>query len=488
MIMTSSRSKTAQLKSARKRLRKPASRKTDSQTPAISSASGEFDYRIILVAAGVFIVHFIVISLVREGHPFDFRVLMGMSAHIFCDGIGNAYNKDWWVTVGSPVGFSNYLPVFQYMLYAFTLTQDSLRGLVANFYLFKSFVLVFDVLTCVYLMMFVKSRSSSRHIIFYSLFYGLNFFYFYNTDIWGQFDSVWVFFLFAMIFHLLRKEMLPFLFFTVLSINFKPQIIIFMPIVFLLFLDTLTEKYSHRNLALWASFVVVVQFVILIPFLNRLDLIWDCITSYTNLTPVISVHAFNFWLMVLDLHRASSLDSGLFIGPVTYRQFGLAAFALLYLITILPLLQHYYRKYAFRLFRRDSEAGNAIDAEGEFDVRTLFLILTLVPLVCFFFNTEMHSRYTHSAFIFLVGYFILTRNMSSLISYILMSVAYFLNMEYSAGVLKLDKSIYSIITPRIIACLYLLTIVILLFELYKGRILELANNESPPVASRRASL
>jgi hypothetical protein len=80
----------------------------------------------------------------------------------------------------------------------------------------------------------------------------------------------------------------------------------------------------------------------------------------------------------------------------------------------------------------------------------------------------MHERYSHPAIIFVAIYSILT---GRYLPYVLVSLAYFLNME---AVLKyLGFHNYGIVpfSPQFVAALYLVAILVLFFDLYKKKYL-----------------
>ena len=96
-------------------------------------------------------------------------------------------------------------------------------------------------------------------------------------------------------------------------------------------------------------------------------------------------------------------------------------------------------------------------------VDKVFLSAGLISLIFFFCNTQMHERYSHYALIFMAGYFAVTTNY---IPFLLVSVAYFLNMEDVLMALKFPNYSVAVFVPEYIAGLYLVIITYLYYLLY----------------------
>jgi hypothetical protein len=96
----------------------------------------------------------------------------------------------------------------------------------------------------------------------------------------------------------------------------------------------------------------------------------------------------------------------------------------------------------------------------------IFLSCGLIPLLFFFFNTQMHERYSHPAFLFIFAFSYVNKNYIPLL---LFSIAYFLNLD---GVLHEFNFLGSIgknfLRNRdFIATLYAILILYMFFYLYK---------------------
>lgn len=92
------------------------------------------------------------------------------------------------------------------------------------------------------------------------------------------------------------------------------------------------------------------------------------------------------------------------------------------------------------------------------------LVFGVVPLLFCFFNTEMHERYWHPAILFLAAAAFITR---TYLLYIIVSFAYFLNLERMMGFIQLKRYNVLVFDPRFIAGLFALVIVGTIWQIYK---------------------
>ena len=100
----------------------------------------------------------------------------------------------------------------------------------------------------------------------------------------------------------------------------------------------------------------------------------------------------------------------------------------------------------------------------KFTRERLWLICALVITLFYFFNTQMHERYVHPAFIFIIAYAFYTRKVFPLI---LFSVAYFLTLEDFLRYLELPNYETLIFNDMFIAWLYAVIIVYLFVMLFR---------------------
>jgi hypothetical protein len=162
------------------------------------------------------------------------------------------------------------------------------------------------------------------------------------------------------------------------------------------------------------------------------------------------MNAYNFWALLVDSKNFFDSDALDFWG-LSYKSWGLMLFlSTSFMALIIPLI---------RVYKKLIHGKSTTISLNE-----ILLLGALIPLLFFFFNTQMHERYSHPAFIFITVYSLLNRKIHLLI---ISSIAYFLNLEDVLQAFNTQNYSTLIYTPFFIATLYLLTIVLLFIELYK---------------------
>ena len=135
-------------------------------------------------------------------------------------------------------------------------------------------------------------------------------------------------------------------------------------------------------------------------------------------------------------------------------------FSILSLITLLPLfLSAVSKMFKGRFYRIDRDS--------------LFLVFALISLLFFYFNTQMHERFGHTALLFTAAFAFSTRRYWL---FILLCAAYFGNMEGILHFFNFPNYKVLIFDPYWVASLYLMLIISLLYFLYKPFILQLKIN------------
>jgi hypothetical protein len=244
--------------------------------------------------------------------------------------------------------------------------------------------------------------------------------YVYNTVIWGQLDSPYTFFAFAAVVLAAQRRFEWSAACLALGFMSKPQTLIFVPLVGVLFLLCLT--HLRRLLASLLTFVGTAAAVSL-PFLVRPDglaSLWERVFLGVSFRyPTVIVSAYNQWFLRFG-YQAKQLSDQLTWNGLTLRSVGLVLFAGT-LLSILILL-------AIRLLRGQARRASARFRELASVPALLPLVLLvggMIPVLFFFFNTQMHERYTHASMLFLYGFGLLTRRFHL---YVGVSFLYLLNV------------------------------------------------------------
>ncbi|MBL7933701.1 MAG: hypothetical protein JNL60_17490 [Bacteroidia bacterium] len=159
--------------------------------------------------------------------------------------------------------------------------------------------------------------------------------------------------------------------------------------------------------------------------------------------------AYNIWYLFFPDLKVTDADTALFAG-LPYNTWGLILFFTTSFFALFPFL-----KSIYTYFRSGIYSAVSID-------KTL-LILGLVPLLFFYFNTQMHERYSHPSIMFILVYGIRTGRP---ILPFMATWCYFFNLEGALQEFHIDNYGTLIFHPIFISSLWLLVIIGLFLNLY----------------------
>lgn len=308
---------------------------------------------------------------------------------------------------------TNYHPFFLHCLNIFQSFFESTAEIKQNLFRVKFFPLVFDFIGAFSIFLLVKKDERTKLLPLFLLF---NIAYLYNSIIWGQIDSIFTNFALLAIIFALRKQPGHAIVFYLLSLNTKLQSVIFFPLIGLLLLPSIFSKWKQSLTGLGVA--ALIQGVLLWPF-YRADQLGEMVNTLlagsVDLYARTSIMACNFWFLLFQYNSVTVADTELFWN-IPYKTWGLLLFCLISALALIPV--------ALRCFKLWKENKPFDDRSKEL----VFLAMVLVSLAFFFFNTQMHERYSHPALIlaFFYGYY-----RRSYLLYGLISIAYFLNLELS---------------------------------------------------------
>jgi len=381
-----------------------------------------------------FFLAYIAFVLWQPDSGFDKYFWINWSKYIAENGLGNVYlNPE-----------VNYHPVILYLLKILTwfipATDINLNSINA----FKSIVILFDFGTMALLVALLQRLKIN---LWWVLVLILNPAFWYNTIIWGQTDTIYTFFIFTGLLALLFQWPVFGLIMLLLAINTKLQAVIFLP----LFVGILIFQKAKIN---WKKALVSLlgfQFLIFLPFIvsgNFLISLKAIASASTDQFPFLSRKAFNIWYLLFSdpLHCS---DRILLLG-IPMKYFGLGMFLLAS------------AAIAYLFFKKWKSTRN---------LALVSLVVALISLVFFFFNTQMHERYIHAAILFSGMYFILSKKW---IPFSLLSMAYLFNLEsvmrFIPYIFPNVKSLYEtriIFRPPFISIIFLAAMLISFWYLIK---------------------
>lgn len=346
----------------------------------------------------------------------------------------------------------NYNPLYLYVIRFFSAITPADK-IEQNIMYLKIITLLFDFGAIMVLMYWLKKHNRPFLLSLLILF---NIAYLYNTLCWGQIDAIHTTLLFFAVLAALEKNLPLSILMFLLALNIKTQSILFLPPLGLIWLPLLRIS-SIKTYAKTVGWVVLIQTLIVLPYILKGTIgdVWNNLVGVVDYNPYLSLRACNLWYVcVWDIE----IDVPRFIGD-SRTYFGIACktwgFSLFFVFATLVLLPLFIKSLHYTL------KGKTF---GFADAEVLFLTLTLVTLVFFYFLTQMHERYSHPALLFAGVYFVLTRRW---VMFLFICYAYVMNLESIDKYWEWDNYKTFAFDPRFLACLYGAALLIGLVDLYR---------------------
>ena len=221
----------------------------------------------------------------------------------------------------------------------------------------------------------------------------------YNSAVWGQYDSV-INFLALLSFYLLsEKKLMLSLLILAISLYTKASLLIFLPIYGVI---AIRQKYNWKKWFLSIVITLGVIALLTLPFSKGEPFTWlfylfkDKI--FAHQLQVITANAFNLWTVIAGIHERPQTLPFLCL---TYQYWSYIIFGIAYL----PLLWISYKKQ---------------------DLKTILWVLALTAFSSFMLLTNMHERYLFPLFPYLT--ILAASNSVGLIPYFLISILSLLNL------------------------------------------------------------
>ncbi len=393
---------------------------------------------IFLVILTIFVPH--------RGHNFDTFCWRQWSIFSATHGLQNIYFSD-----------TDYLPLYHYVLFLFGKIAGSAANIEKYIYYLKPITLIFHFVSGFFALQLIKDLYTSKKTLFLlSIYVLLNAAIVYNALFWGQVDDIFTCFVFISFYFAYKKRVLISLLSLLIAINFKLQAIIFIPFIGLMLLPSLFKPFSAKKWILWVFALIMLQTLILLPFIytNTVEKMWFVVTNSFGKYPVVSMFAFNFWDFIFWSNTINFSDQDVWLN-LTYKRWGLLLFFISSGAALWPLIKNTF----LQLFKN-------LNAKIELD--HLLLIGALIPLLFFFFNTQMHERYSHPALIFVMVYSIRKKE---IVLPIILSLAYINNLIMAQHFEQFADTTPFNICRRFSAIFYLIGIIMLYIRLFNFNLL-----------------
>ncbi len=393
------------------------------------------------------ILYLIFVALLPEvSHPGDMGHWERWSAFMLEEGFVHIYDYG----IVYPTIFAcNYPPLVLYFLDLFAHIFGSVESITEHINYFKAVPLFFDFIGAVSIFLLIKKDSKTQFLPLLLLF---NIAYWYNAVLWGQVDSIPTTFVLLALIFAIRKQITFSLVFYVLALNTKLQAIIFFPLLGLVLLPSFLKSYKKTAFAVSTAFAV--QMILILPFLfagtapQLYHVLAHAVDQYTN----ISLNAFNFWHLVMNENPLYNKDFQVWWFGLSYKTWGLGLFVIFSGLSLLPVF-----------FKSIKQWKQKIEIDHGFK-EMIFLTAFLIALCFFFFNTQMHERYSHPIIIMSFYFGVLSRQYWI---YGIASIAYLLNMESVLKAFELSSYETFIFNEQFIASLFLISLILGFIKLYR---------------------
>jgi Gpi18-like mannosyltransferase len=339
-----------------------------------------------------------VVILPKAYMAIDKDLFLDWTLYIHHHGLQNVYGN---ATIDYP-------PVFTYIMYIFGLLQGTDTNIVHNFEYIKLFTLFFDFLPIVVLCAF-RQKILSFKIPY--LFLLLNVAYLFNCMVWGQIDGIYTNLVFLALLTGIFYPV-PAILLYVLALNAKVQAIQFLPVMVLILFYSI-RRFSTLLSGILAA--IALQVVILLPFIisGQLGKMIHVFTHVVNRYNNLSINAYNIWYLITRGNPFFVNSNDVYF-IFSYKTIGLIFFGLSLMAIGIPFIKMVWtlRKNGFAFSKQQYEM--------------LFLGTGLSALFFFYFNAQMHERYSHPTIIFFFFYGVVSKNYRL---YILASIPYFLTLD-----------------------------------------------------------
>lgn len=246
---------------------------------------------------------------------------------------------------------------------------------------------------------FVKEQFDEKKAQIAALFFLFNPVIWYNSVIWGQYDSVNNFLVLLSFYLLMRKKLASAGIAFLISIYVKMSLLIFTPIFFIV---AIRQKYKHSEYIKAISFNILVFLLIFIPFSDKNVFVWvyELYSARVSVEQLqlITANSFNLWVAVAGIHR---LSHDILLGPLSYKLWGIILFTLGYIPAVIIVIKSQ-------------------------TVKSVLWSLSIIAISSFMLLTNMHERYLYPFFV--VFAVIAFSNRKMVIYYVLFSMINIFNL------------------------------------------------------------
>ncbi|SFR91185.1 glycosyltransferase family 39 protein [Anaeromicropila populeti] len=364
-----------------------------------SASKAETDEKVAIgfLFAAAFLAR-IIFAVANKGHEQDMGCFIGWSDMVFQNGFGKFYELD---------AFTDYPPGYLYVLYFIAFLRKifniNIYG-TFGYVLIKMPAMLCDLAIAYFIVKIARQKFKLTPVLICAAFFLFNPAIILNSAIWGQVDSVYTIFV-VLVCYFIMKEQLPKAYFAyALGVLIKPQILIFTPVLLFaiinqVFLKDFNWKNFGKQLGLGLTAIGVLV-LLSMPF--GLNNVFSQYTETLGSYEYASVNAYNFWT-TLGLNWSPQDNM---LGPLAYKTWGTVG-----IIAAVAVAAVYF-------FRNRKDKTSYIYSG------------IIIYAMVFTFSVRMHERYMYPVLALLILAFVMRPRKDIYYSFLLFSIAHFLNVAH----------------------------------------------------------
>ena len=262
----------------------------------------------------------------------------------------------------------------------------------------------------------------------------------FNSALWGQIDSIPIFFVLLSIYFLLytKWSVISATMFT-LALLVKPTALIFLPIYILLFI----KKFGFKRSIMSLFIINIIFYFFFLPFMRGKNILYPYETYIGKILaaqslPYVTNGAFNFWVLITGFKGIK--DIAPFFLNVSYRLFGYMVVGVINIFAILCFIRS----------KKITE--------------DFFMALFVTAFAAFLFLTKMHERYSLLPLVFLLLFSLKKTKFFTL--FILLSMISFINHYHNWAVPRIEFIMKIIDSMPFVYFISLMNVVIFFYLLW----------------------
>lgn len=319
-------------------------------------------------------------------------------------------------------------PVFP----SFIVTWFDTREVIAAFMKIPSILADIGISYMLYLIV-LRYKNEKLSALYAVVFFLFNPVFWYTSALWGQIESIAIFFILISFYLLLYSDRkIASIIMLIFALLTKQTSIVFLPVFFIFYL----KKYSLVS-SIISSFVALIVFwLAFIPFYQQGNILLFPFSIYIQRIlsvsgiPFASNHAFNYWALITQWKDVADTIYG---WGMQYRYWG---YLIVFTLSIFIF---------FRSIQRSLSSKN------------MFFTALIFAFTVYLFFTRIHERHLQQSLVFFIPFVIFDKKMK--IAYYIISFIHFINLYHNWSVVRNELLIQVILSPITVNILILVLLV-----------------------------